>query len=216
MRKLARLAPVWLLAGALGGCLSGQTGSPDCPGPRSCVCDPLYGGGALLRVRVESQQDGQLGTAVLELYPSEYGVSGVTVGDHLAGSVGSAQPCLPEAPLTVSEGDELLVLFSPGAGSSALLSGYYAWAIPWSDPLSFGATQELPQSELSVLASTTSCLERFHPEPAPPCHDTETVTCTAAGSTGAPARGAQVAWLAVGLAAALVYRARRRWWLDAR
>jgi len=196
---------------ALGGCLSGQTGSPDCVGPQSCVCDPLYGAGNQLRVRVESLRDGRLRAEVVEVLKREPGGVELAPGDRIEGSLGLAQPCSPEAPLAASEGAELFVLFSPGAGDAPLLDGYFAEAIAWTDPLAFGAMHELPLSELSVLESNASCLERFPAEPAPPCHDTQTVTCSTAPAE--PRRsGGGAAWLGLGvvLAAGVLQRTRRR------
>jgi hypothetical protein len=234
----------------LTGCLSGQTGSPDCVPRKACVCDPMYGAGTQLRVHVESQGDGQLRAVVDEIFPSTYGTNGLVVGDHIGGSVNVSRPCAPAAPLEAADGSELFVLFSPGTDGqypncaafqscassqceklvepaltdcwsgcdqqtratcdasrqAALLDGYYGWAIPWTDPLSFGGGNELPRSDLSVLASDQQCRQRFPADPAPPCQDTQTFDCAAApndrGSGGA-------AWLA-GLLAALVVASRAR------
>lgn len=254
-RPAAGNALVWmrsLLALALallGGCSSGQTGSPDCAPSPACVCDPMYGAGTQLRVRVETYRDGQLRAVIDEVFSSTFGTNGLSIGDHIGGQVNIARPCAPEAPLEAAEGSELFVLFTPGgdgdhthcsafqdcassrcaelvepaltecwngcdeetrsscetARRSALLDGVYAWAIPWSDPLSFGADHELPRSELSVLSSPEQCLQRFPADPAPPCHDTQTVGCAVAP------RSRGIAWSgALWLASAVAWGARRR------
>jgi hypothetical protein len=234
----------------LTGCSSGQTGSPSCAPGRSCVCDPINGAGTLLRVRVESQRDGQLRAVIDQVVPSAYGTNGLESGDHIGGSLDLAQPCAPEAALEAAEGSELFVLFNPGvdggypnclafhgcasaqcaklvepalsecwneceeqtrascdaARQAALLDGRYAWAIPWTDPLSFGGEHELPRSELSVLATTEQCYARFAPDPTPACHDTRTVTCAATPHHAGSAR----ALVAAALFLALAVASRRR------
>lgn len=249
---LTALSSIGLLSAALGGCLSGQTGSPDCVGPTACVCDRLYGAGTPLRVRVESASDGRLNAVVEERFASELGTSDLQVGERIGGVVDGAVPCAPEAPLDAPEGRELFVSFSPGfphgspncsarfdcidsrcasldepalsrcwescgeqtrdsceaARQAALLDGYYAWAIPWQDPLSFGAERELPLSDLSALSTSSRCLERFPADPAPPCQDTSTVTCAAVPrAPTAPAPG--VGWLVLAAAVGALFRVRR-------
>lgn len=107
------VASVALGALPLGGCLSGQTGSPDCPGADSCVCGTLYGGGALLRVRGETATEGHLVAVVEEVLGSLYGETDVRVGERVGGYVGGHKPCALQetAPL---EGAELFVLHYPG------------------------------------------------------------------------------------------------------
>ncbi len=250
MRSLLGLL---LLTGSLGGCLSGQTGSPDCVPGKACVCDPMYGAGTQLRVHVESLREGQLRAVVDEVFMSMYGTNGLSPGDHIGGFVSAAQPCAADAPLEAAEGSELFVLFTPGqngdyprcaqlqscaasqcaglgepastdcwsdceeqarsscdsARQTALLDGSYGWAIPWSDPLSFGEGRELPRSELSVLAGSSECLERFPADPAPPCNDTQSLTCAAAPRR--PLRTGYGSWaVAVGASLLVAYRARRR------
>src|ERR1041384_5638278 len=76
----------------LGGCLSGQTGSPDCVGPTSCVCDMLCSAGALLRVHGESSGDGALVAVVDEVLGAVYGQpANVDVGDRIGGSIRSEE-----------------------------------------------------------------------------------------------------------------------------
>ena len=207
LESLKRVLTGLLLASALGGCLSGQTGSPDCVGPRSCVCDPLYGAGSVLRVRVESMTGDRLSTLILEVLPTTLGHNELKAGDRIGGTATSAAPCATDTPIAPAEGDELLVLFSPGSGG-ALLDGYYAWITPWTDPIAFGASHELAVSELSVLASPESCRQRFPADPAPPCNDTRTVACAAAANEAGPSGSAGIA--AMLLAAALWHGARRR------
>jgi len=200
---------------ALGGCSSGQTGSPDCVGPEACVCDPLYGAGTLLRVHVERVDAGKLEAVVDEVFAPLQNAHNAEVGDRVGGSVLAEQPCARDAASSISVGSELLVLYSAGfthdypncstfqdcatadcanltepalsdcwnacdgktsefcakQRGAALLDGVFSWAIPWSDTLSFGAARELPSSEISVLYSHESCVERFPADPAPPCND---------------------------------------------
>ena len=87
---------VALLALASVGCLSGQTGSPDCVGSTSCLCDRLYAGGVLLRVHGESQEPGKL-VAVVDalLSPSDQTLD-LAIGDRVGGSVLAELPCAPE------------------------------------------------------------------------------------------------------------------------
>jgi hypothetical protein len=192
----------------LAGCVSGQTGSPDCVPQEACVCDPLYGAGTPLRVRVERRQDLRLEAVVEAIVPSTFGTNGVAVGDRVGGTVDVAQPCNPQAPLVAAEGDELLVLFTPGQNDGGtLLEGQYAWAIPWAEPLSFGADHDLPRAELSVLSDPSRCLERFPADPGPPCHDTQTVTCATAPSP-APADRDGLWCFGLGVVAARVWRRR--------
>lgn len=93
-----------------------------------------------------------------------------------------------------------------GIHSAALLNGVFSWAIRWTDSLDFGGGNELPASEVDVLASYDTCVERY-PEPtAPPCDMRRSAEgCGAARS--APEQGGG-AWL-LGLVA-LVCGVRRR------
>lgn len=208
MRSL--LLPV-LAALLLGGCSSGQTGSPDCAPSVSCLCDTLFTAGTPLRVRVERYRDQRLEVVVEEVRPSSYGTNGVVVGDRIGGGIHVAKPCAPEATLEAAEGDELLVLFSPdnqGTPEQALANGYFAWAVPWTDPLAFGAAYELPQAELSVLSDDRSCVQRFPVDPGPPCQDTRSPTCSA---TTASAEHSREWWLflAVGTLCAMRRKTKR-------
>lgn len=100
---------------AAAACLSGQTGSPDCPGPQSCVCDPLYAGGVLLRVRGEAPNEpGRLSALVEEAFESPYGFTGVGAGERVGGALLQGKPCALEA-LGELAGAELLVLYNPGS-----------------------------------------------------------------------------------------------------
>lgn len=114
----------------------------------------------------------------------------------------------PELTDCGSDCDEQTRSTCAASRQAALLDGYYAWAIPWTDPLSFGGTRELPRAELSVLASDRACLQSFPADPAPPCHDTQTVGCAAAPSDA----GSGSALGSTGLLLALVTagRVRRR------
>jgi len=181
------LAIGFALSCPLGGCLSGQTGSPDCVGPVSCICDPLYGAGTLLRVHVESVEARKLEAVVDEVFSTVYGASHVAAGDRVAGSLLAEQPCARDAAPTVQVGGELFVLYSPGftEGQAMLLDGVFSWAVPWADTLAFGASTELSSTEISVLATPESCQERFPPTPAPPCNDTQTgLACSATPGSG--------------------------------
>jgi hypothetical protein len=205
------LALGFALSCPLGGCLSGQTGSPDCVPAVSCICDPLYGAGTLLRVHVERIEADQLEAVVDEVFTSFYGVaSEAAVGDRVAGALLAEQPCAPGAPSTLQVGSELFVLYSPGheQGSPRLLDGVFSWAVPWAETLSFGGATELSSSELSVLATPENCHERFPSAPAPPCHDTQTGLACSAGpraSEGSTGYGAML----LGLAALAVCVRRR-------
>ncbi len=103
-----------LLLTSFTGCLSGQTGSPDCVGATSCVCDPLYGGGTLLRVRAESYGDGKLAAVVEEAFSSIHTKSDVVAGDRVGGSVLAERPCAAAPTPSALVGSELFVLYGPG------------------------------------------------------------------------------------------------------
>lgn len=211
----AALALGFVLSCALGACSSGQTGSPLCVGPESCVCDPLYGGGTLLRVHVERVEAGKLEAVVDEIFSAPGRFSDAQVGERVGGSLLAEQPCAPDAASNLQVGDELLVLYSAGSSrdypncsafqdcaaadcakltepalsdcwnacddetnafctqqrGAALLDGVFSWAVPWGDTLSFGPSRELASSDISVLFSHESCVERFPAPPAPPCRD---------------------------------------------
>jgi MYXO-CTERM domain-containing protein len=208
----ARLMVIALSSVALGACLSGQTGSPDCVGSVSCVCDPLYGDGTLLRVRAERVEPGKLEAVVDEVFTTTYGDSSVVVGDRVGGYLRADQPCPPGDGSALQPDRELLVLYSPGRpqqGGVDLLDGVFSYAIAWGDTLSFGESIELSSSELSVMSSPESCLDRFPSPSAPPCHDTQTgVACSAAphAELGGPSAAATL----LALVALLGVRARRR------
>jgi len=204
-----RFGWVVLVAVALGGCLSGQTGSPDCVGPVSCICDPLYGAGTLMRVHVEVVESGRLEAVVDEVFLTVYGAtSPVVAGDRVGGALSATLPCAGDGYPSVDVGSELFVLYSPGyeQGASRLLDGVFSWAVPWADTLSFGDSVELASSEVAVLSTPESCQERFPPKPAPPCHDTQTgVACSAA--VGPKDGAGNAAWL---LGLSLVFASFRR------
>ncbi len=202
----------------------------------SCICNPLYGYGTLLRVRAESFESGRLEATVQQAFTSaDAGPSDLMDGDRVGGSIGAEQPCNPNAPSALQSGVELLVLYSAGSNgdypncsdfhacanadcsgleepaltdcwsscetqteqvcadhrSAALLDGYFAWAVPWQEPLDFGASHQLSTSEIDVLTSVDACFEHFPEPPPPPCDDTRTITqCSAAPpGPGAPAFG---------------------------
>jgi hypothetical protein len=94
--------------------------------------------------------------------------------------------------------------------SAALLDGYFSWAIPWTDPLSFGASHELPRSEIPLLFSHESCVERFPAPPAPPCNDTSVVRCSATPRPRVSGLGSLASPLALLLTFVLARRVRTR------
>ena len=99
----------------LGGCLSGQTGSPDCAHPIACLCDTLYGNGTLARVRVESADaDRIVATVDSVFWTVNSNVSLVEVGDRIGGPLYRPQPCGDELGEPPAAGRELLVLYNPG------------------------------------------------------------------------------------------------------
>jgi hypothetical protein len=236
------------------GCLSGQTGSPDCVGPRACVCDPLHSAGILLRVRVESA-DAERMVAVVDSVLSKVnsGIDFVQVGDRIGGPVSRHRPCVDQPGELPAAGSELLVLYSAGSignfpncaefhacaeqecrdlsepdltdcwancdaeteqvcnehRRAALLDGSFSFAIPWAEPLDFGAQHELHQSDLDVLETPEACLERFPADPAPPCNDSSMGPCTTAQSAPVSRTSPWAAWLAALAFVALVRRCRR-------
>jgi MYXO-CTERM domain-containing protein len=202
------------LRSPLVGCLSGQTGSPNCiGGRRSCICDPLVSAGTPLRVRVDRVETGRLEGVVEEVFPTSLAITGeVMVGDRVGGSLLAQQPCEREVVSTVPVHSELLVLYIPHytQGGVMLLDGLFSWAVPWSKTLSFGGSIELPSSDVSaVLSSPQSCEARFPPKPPPPCHDTGSdFACSAA--PGANPSGIGVGALLLGLTALLTGVRRRR------
>lgn len=225
LMRRALAVPAILLAVCSGGCLSGQTGSPDCAYRGSCACDALHGGGTLLRVHAERHEDGKLEAVVDEVFANVNVSDRIVVGDRVGGSLLVERPCAPGAAPSVLSG-QLFVLYSPNFWGGyancpalrscfttecgklpepaftdclnacdastattcadhrrdALLDGVFSWAIPWSDPLVFGDTIELPRSELAVLESPERCLQRFPAPPPLPCRDTVMSGCSAAAS----------------------------------
>jgi len=173
-----------LAALAVGGCLSGQTGSPDCAGPTECLCSTLYSGGNVLRVHVESSAAGKLTAVVDQDIASIYGSPPVAAGVRIAGSLSVEKPCAPGATSATLVGADLLVFFFHSGDPS---DGSFVWAIPWSDILDFGADHLLGSSELDVLSSPEACIERFPFGPAPACDDTHTVRCSVAQLNPQPA-----------------------------
>lgn len=169
--RITRLFALALLALflPLGGCLSGQTGSPDCVGPTECLCSTLYSGGNVLRVHVESSTTDKLTAVVDQDIASVYGAPPVAVGVRIGGSLGAEKPCAPGVSSAPPAGADLLVFFFH---SSDPLDGSFVWAIPWAETLDFGAEHLLASSDLDVLSSPEACLERFPYGPAPACEDT--------------------------------------------
>lgn len=157
---------------------SGQTGSPACGLPESCVCGPqIVTPETLLRVRVESAEAQQLVGTVVEVLGSNDGLGPVaSEGERIGGFVARAQPCEDVAmPLVAPAVDsEVLVVFrlqrQGPPTADALLYGYMRFALPWSDPLDFGEGTQLAHSELDLLLDYGPCVERFPIEPEP-CHD---------------------------------------------
>jgi hypothetical protein len=214
-----RAAPLFILSALagtlLGGCLSGQTGSPDCVPPTSCVCDPLFGAGAVLRVHVESLESGKLVAVIDEVFPSIFpNVADLKPGDRIGGPENVDPPCAYGTGPSVAPGSELLVLYSSGSRrdsvdrEAALLDGFFGWTIAWTEPLVFGDSKELSQSELDVLQSPEACLEHFPASPAPPCNDTISSACSATQPRNAT--GALLTWPLPLALFALLYAARRQ------
>lgn len=101
---------------ALGGCTSGQTGSPDCVGPTACLCDTLYTAGTLMRVHVDSSESGRLVAAVDSVFWTVGSdVTWIEVGDRVGGVLTGQQPCRDEAVAPPARESDLLVLYSPGS-----------------------------------------------------------------------------------------------------
>lgn len=181
LRALLRAAT--FAAFASSACTSGQTGSPECLGPSACLCDSLYAGGTLLRVRVERFESDELAAVVEQTFPRTDEAPGLIVeGDRVGGTSWRQQPCAPEAAATsLSPGATLLAYYVPGSAgdgsaeqrAAALLDGYFDWAVAWQDPLDFGDSTLLSRSELGLLDSREACLERFPATPAPPCNDSQ-------------------------------------------
>lgn len=211
----------------LSGCLSGQTGSPDCVGATSCVCDTLYSGGALLRVHTELATEDALVAIVDEVLGDVDGQPAeVRVGDRIGGGFSRLEPCSVEGSPPPAEGAELFVLFNPGSDggypgcesetrqvcsefrSAALLNGYFKFALPWEDELDFGAGHVLPRTESAALSSVEACWERFPLGPAPPCNDTNTV-CSVSHPSSSP-HGWPWAGAIIGLACVRLARRRAR------
>jgi MYXO-CTERM domain-containing protein len=206
------------------GCGSGQTGSPECGGEgRSCLCDPLQPGilHLLLRVRADRVGPDQLqATIVSVVTPAEY-APGFVAGERVGGSVLTERPCAAWEASALTAGGELLVVYQPRGNdfppfcgdaattqcqqqrSEALLDGSFWWAVPWTEPLSFGGGYQLSSSELSVLLGQQSCLQRFPVAPAGPCDDTPQCSVRTAP------KAASWAWGFVLAAAALLVSARR-------
>lgn len=244
-RWVARVVVVALGSLGLGACLSGQTGSPDCVGATSCVCDPLFGAGTLLRVHVERLETGKLEAVVDEVFAAPQYAHAAEVGDRVGGALLAEQPCASDADSALQVGGELLVLYSAGSTpdfpncsafqacaaadcaslpepelsdcwttcdaktnefctqqrSAALLDGVFSWAVPWGETLSFGQGHELASSDISVMFSYASCVERFPAPPAPPCNDTiHAGPCSAA--PGASTHGASSWAVLLGLVVA--------------
>lgn len=212
-RIAARLVAPALVALALGGCLSGQTGSPDCAGARSCICDPLYGTGTLLRVHGESAQDGKLVAVVDQVFATVYGFpTDVQVGDRVGGSVMVEKPCAPADMAPTLVNTELFVLYFQGSAdnrSAALLDGAFSFVVPWGEQLDFGASHRLANTEVNVLTTPERCLQRFPADPPPPCDDTRSFACSVAELNPQPPWPRGAALLSV-LAVAALALARRR------
>ena len=112
--RMARRCVCLSLVALLLGCSSGQTGSPDCIGSTSCVCEPLLSWGILLRVRVEQATEADLVAPVESVVsPAEVALD-LAEGDHVGGVVAAWQPCASDA-VVPAAGDELLVFYQPAA-----------------------------------------------------------------------------------------------------
>jgi hypothetical protein len=105
----ASFASAWVLVG----CLSGQTGSPDCVGKVSCLCDPLYAPGPLLRVHGESADGNGHLVAVVDqvfaLHPSD-----IRIGDRVGGSIIREKSCDPGYHADSLVGGDLFIMLFPG------------------------------------------------------------------------------------------------------
>jgi MYXO-CTERM domain-containing protein len=173
---------------ALGGCLSGQTGSPDPVPVTECLCDTLYSGGNLLRVHGQSSADGKLTAVVDRDIADVYRASPLAVGDLIAGPLLTEKPCARGVTSADLAGADLLVFFYHSAPSSTsgqgspggLLDGVFKWAVPWSDTLDFGADHLLAGSELDVLSSPEACAARFPYDAAPARNDVNAGLCSVA------------------------------------
>jgi hypothetical protein len=178
--KLGWLFALPLALQPFAGCASssGQTGSPSCAAPESCVCGPqLVAPETLLRVRVESADTQQLVGTVVEVLGSNDSLGPVALeGQRIGGFIARAQPCEDGArPRTAPAVEsEVLVVFrlqrQGPPTADALLDGYMRFAVLWTDPLDFGEGTELAHSELDLLLDYGQCVERFPIEPMP-CND---------------------------------------------
>jgi hypothetical protein len=112
MRPTQLLAS-FVLSVALGGCLSGQTGSPDCIGPVNCLCDPLFAPGPLLRVHGESADGSGHLVAVVDqvfsLHPTD-----IHIGDRVGGSIIREKSCDPTYHAETLVGADLFIMLFPG------------------------------------------------------------------------------------------------------
>jgi len=174
-----------MLALGLTGCSSGQTGSADCAGPSSCVCDS-GAGGSLLRVQITQADAEHLEVTVVEplslgQFVSEAERAQLAPGAAIAGALVRTRPCSiglnVGLPAEFTAGSELLVDFSVGDTAA---DGAFGFAVPWQNTLEFGMGHSLPSADVSVLFDVNTCLDRFPANPVPPCDDTVSGFCAQA------------------------------------
>lgn len=127
-----------VLSSLTSGCLSGQTGSPDCPSQQSCLCDPLYASGLLLRVRGEAiDEAGHMVVKVEQSFASPYGPTDIQAGERVGGVRLATTPCVVGEGTGEIAGAELFVLYNPGtAGGYPNCNEFHACAAAQCESLS--------------------------------------------------------------------------------
>jgi hypothetical protein len=183
------LALVLLVAA---GCESGQTGSPDCSGPRSCPCHDLRGR-VLIRAElvglgedsgdVEASADLEASAAlrlrVLEVLSSS-GDTGLAANTEIESSRwGVGVPCEGQTRTLPKLGTEVFAAYLPGATGSV-------WVVPWHDPLKLGGDNSYPAQDVADLADPAMCESQFPPVVVE-CHDTGSADSRESCALSAPA-----------------------------
>jgi len=104
--------------GTVVGCVSGQTGSPDCVGTTSCICDSVYSQrspvlfrGTVMSVGA-SAADKHLTLTVEELVNPQHAWD-IVVGDSVGGFYSSGPSCAPNGYLPAL-GDQVLAVYYRG------------------------------------------------------------------------------------------------------
>ncbi len=141
------------LALGLSGCLSGQTGSPDCPGPDNCVCNPFNSWDVLLRVSVTALNEERMEADVVEVLSA--GNYGLSPGDHLGGShwfIGCGV-------LERRVGDELVVKYS------------VSWQSQYPNCAAFHACSQQRCQSLTVMSELEACWQGCTDETQLACAD---------------------------------------------